>query len=86
MEDVQGMLQDLRDKGWTYAAIADEVGVEYMTVWRWAKGRVPANSRGVATILRHLGTRRRIPKQRRVGSGRQRNASSISSQSEGRQR
>ena len=69
MNDVQNKLLELKDKGWTMAAIADELGVSHMSVFRWQKGmRKADNSRSVLYLLDALMKRKRIPKQRRRGS------------------
>src|SRR5918996_2693903 len=66
MNEVQDVLQQLKENGWTLAAIADEVGAHYNTVQRWDAGtRVPANSRAVVHELERLLTRRRVPKKKR---------------------
>ena len=64
--DVQEMITELRGKGWTVAALADELGVDYDTVGRWQRGtRSPANAVGVRVVLGQLLKRQRIPKRRR---------------------
>ena len=69
MNDVQEKLLELKDRGWTMAAIADELGVSHMTVFRWQKGmRKAENSRSVLHMLDTLMKRKRIPKQRRRGT------------------
>ena len=66
MNDVQELLTELRSKGWTKAAISDEIGVEYDTVARWERGvRYPNNVGGVKLQLSELLRRRRVPKKRR---------------------
>jgi hypothetical protein len=66
MDDIRDVLQRLKEKGWTLAAIADELGVHYNTVQRWDAGtRVPSNNRAVVHELERLLTRRRVPKKRR---------------------
>lgn len=66
MNDIQEQLTTLRDKGWTVAAIADELDVRSMTVHRWLSGtRYPENVKGVRSLLDELSSRKRIPKQRR---------------------
>jgi transcriptional regulator with XRE-family HTH domain len=67
MEDeVKELITQLRAKGWTLAAIADELQVDNESVYRWQRGlRSPANASAVATVLRGLLRRRRIPKRRR---------------------
>ena len=69
MNDVQIKLLELKAKGWTMRAIADELAVSHMTVYRWQKGmRKADNSRSVLHMLDTLMKRKRIPKQRRRGS------------------
>ena len=69
MNDVQEKLLELKDRGWTMAAIADELGVSHMAVFRWQKGmRKAENSRSVLHMLDTLMKRKRIPKRRRRGS------------------
>ena len=66
MSEVQELITQLRAKGWTVAAIADELQVDYDTVARWQKGtRSPSNAAAVRVVLAQLLRRRRIPKQRR---------------------
>ena len=66
MTDVQGTITALRQKGWTLAALADELEVDYDTVARWERGtRSPANAVGVKMALAQLMKRRRIPRRRR---------------------
>jgi DNA-binding transcriptional regulator YiaG len=65
-EKVRGLIAQLREKGWTMAAIADELGVDHDTVYRWKEGlRSPANAVGIVSVLNDLLQRRRIPKRRR---------------------
>ena len=69
MNDIQSKLLELKDRGWTMAAIADELNVSHMTVFRWQKGmRKAENSRSVLHMLDTLMKRKRIPKQRRRGT------------------
>ena len=79
MYDVQAKLLELKDRGWTMAAIADELGVSHMAVFRWQKGmRKAENSRSVLYMLGTLVKRKRIPKQKRRGSNSSlRNSSTI---------
>jgi len=66
MTDIQELLAQLRVKGWTHAAIAMELEVNYLTVYKWQKGiHAPSNVGVVRRTLRQLLTRKRIPKQRR---------------------
>ena len=56
----------LQAKGWTLAAIADEVGVTVNAVEKWKAGqRHPSNVRAVTAFLDALASRKRIPKRRR---------------------
>ena len=69
MNDVQEKLLELKDRGWTMAAIADELDVSHMAVFRWQKGmRKAENSRSVLHMLDTLMKRRKVPKRRRVGA------------------
>ena len=66
VNEIQANLFALKDKGWTTAAIADELGVSHMTVFRWRKGmRNAENSRSVIYLLKSLLERKRIPKRKR---------------------
>jgi transcriptional regulator with XRE-family HTH domain len=68
MNDMQMKIADLQSKGWTLAAIADEVGVTINAVEKWKAGdRYPANSKAVIGLLEKIGQRKRIPKKRRYG-------------------
>ena len=66
MKDVQTKIARLQKKGWTLAAIADEVGVTVNAVEKWKAGdHHPANSKAVLNLLDKMGERKRIPKKRR---------------------
>ena len=75
MNDVQVRLEQLEDRGWTQAAIADEVGVSWQGLRYWRTGdRYPGNAKAVLVVLDALFKRKRVPKQRRYVKGsRQRN-------------
>ena len=63
-ERVRALIAQLREKGWTMAAIADELGVASDTVYRWKDGsRSPTNAVAVVSVLNGLLQRRRIPKR-----------------------
>lgn len=67
MDEIQTQLAVLHDKGWSDAAISDELGVSSVTVFRWKNGsRRPENHRSVLLMLRMLGKKKRIPKKRRT--------------------
>ena len=68
MNEIQGRLLALKEKGWTMAAIADELGVSNMTVFTWQKGtRNAENARSVLFKLDSLLARKRIQKRKRRG-------------------
>ena len=67
MNPVQKTLAELQEKGWSLAAIADEIDVSYNAVQKWKAGdRQPSNSKLVAQGLETLLQQGRIPKKRRV--------------------
>ena len=56
MNEIQERLATLQDKGWTLAAIADEVGVTVNAVEKWKAGRrYPANVQGRCNTFGHSG-------------------------------
>jgi hypothetical protein len=66
MTEINDLIVELRGKGWTVAAIADELGVDYYTIYKWQKGiHAPANPRAVQRVLGELLKQRRIPKRKR---------------------
>jgi transcriptional regulator with XRE-family HTH domain len=66
MSYVQAQIGQLQEKGWTLAAIADEVGVTVNAVEKWKAGdRSPRSEKAVLALLDKLSHRRRIPKQKR---------------------
>ena len=70
MNDIQAKLHDLTEKGWTQAAIADELEVHKQTVNRWQFGQTyPPMSKPIIMALDSLMSRKRIPKQRRYAPG-----------------
>ncbi len=67
---VQIKLSALQKKGWTLAALADEMGQRVNTLEKWKAGdRNPANEKAVLAMLSKLEQRKRIPKQRRYVKG-----------------
>jgi len=69
MEEILELIEKLQAKGWTLAAIADELEVARYTVDRWRKGIArPANPRGTQLLLEQLDRRKSVPKQRRYGA------------------
>ena len=74
MEDILQQLRELKERGWTLAAVADELGVARYTVDRWRTGIAkPANIKGTKVLLAQLLRRKAIPKQRRYGRDAQKN-------------
>ena len=64
MNDIQEILENLKGRGWTWAAISDEIGVEQNTVSRWYAGtRYPTNVVAVKALLEGLKRRSRVPKK-----------------------
>jgi ribosome-binding protein aMBF1 (putative translation factor) len=70
MNDVQAKIVELQDKGWTLAALADELNITPNAVEKWKAGeRYPANSKAIFTLLNQLLNQERIPKKRRYPKG-----------------
>ena len=66
MNDIQEVLSRLQSKGWTVAAIADDLGLKRVTVARWKIGvHYPANPSIAKQALKQLDMRKRIPKRKR---------------------
>jgi len=66
MNEIQTKIAELHEKGWTLAAIADELEVTVNAVEKWKAGdRQPQNSKGVLMLLDQLMNKKRIPKQKR---------------------
>lgn len=66
MNDVQTVITLLQEKGWTLAAIADEIRVAHNTIEKWKAGdRYPRLKKPVLDSLDRLLSLRRIPKKRR---------------------
>jgi len=64
--DIQVKITQLVEKGWTLAAIADELGVTSDTVELWNAGkRNPTNAKGVLLMLNRVLNKKRIPKKKR---------------------
>jgi hypothetical protein len=64
MNDVQYRIATLQGKGWTLAAIADEVELTVNAVEKWKAG-VHSPNKATLAFLDQLLTRKRIPKKRR---------------------
>ncbi len=66
MDMIQQKLAQLKEKGWTNVAIADELEVHHITIRRWQTGdRYPENAKPVAMALDALIAIKSVPKQRR---------------------
>ena len=77
MNDIQDKIAELQGKGWTLAAMADELGVTVNAVEKWKSGdRYPGMPRALLAVFNELAKSRRVPKQRRYAPGsRRRNES-----------
>jgi len=70
MNDVQTRIAELQEKGWTLAALADELGVTVNAVEKWKAGaRQPANPKAIFALLDEIDGHKRIPKKRRYKFG-----------------
>lgn len=68
--EIRLRITQLVEKGWTLAAIADELGVTSDTVELWKAGkRNPTNAKGVLLMLNRVLNKRRIPKKKRYTKG-----------------
>jgi transcriptional regulator with XRE-family HTH domain len=66
MNKVQENIAQLQQKGWTLAAIADEIDVTVNAVEKWKAGdRNPRNSKPVVLLLESLLKRKHVPKRKR---------------------
>ncbi len=70
MNEVQERLLALQEKGWTLAAIADELEVTVNAVVKWKAGdRMPSNRKSIFEHLDRLLLQRRVPLKRRYPKG-----------------
>ena len=66
MNEVQQRLLALQEKGWTLAAIANELEVTVNAVVKWKAGdRIPSNRESIFEHLDRLLPQRRVPLKRR---------------------
>jgi len=69
MNEIQIKLAELKEKTWTYAAIADEFGLTSDTIENWASGnRTPHGNKAILDKLTQL-AKKKPPKQRRYAAG-----------------
>jgi transcriptional regulator with XRE-family HTH domain len=55
MNEVQKLLETLKAQGWTFSAVAREIGTSKGTLHRWWKGqRQPANAGPLVVVLRQM--------------------------------
>ena len=74
---VQVKIASLQDKGWTLAALADELEQKVNTLEKWKAGdRYPANAKSVLAMLERVEKIKRIPKRRRYKKGSRRKVQS----------
>ena len=74
LNGVQTRIAQLQEKGWTLAAIADELEVTTNAVEKWKAGdRNPSNQKATLVFLDKLLERKRIPKRRRYRKEKQGN-------------
>lgn len=66
MNEVQKRISELQEKGWTLAALADELEVTPNAVEKWKAGdRNPSNAKAIIVLLDQISKRKRIPKKKR---------------------
>ena len=67
---IQIRLASLQEKGWTLAALADEMEQKVNTLEKWKAGdRNPGNEKAVLEMLDRTLKKKRIPKRRRYAKG-----------------
>ena len=71
MNDIQTRIAQLEEKGWTLAALADELDITPNAVEKWKAGdRYPSNTKAILSLLDQLAKRKHIPKKRRYTKNR----------------
>lgn len=68
MDDIQALLAELKENGWTNASIADAIGVTVNAVEKWKAGDRKVSKRSLI-LLQQLTKVKRIPKKRRYEKG-----------------
>ena len=70
MSEIQDKLESLLYKGWSQAALADELDVTTMAIRYWRTGeRSPGSPKMLLLALDALESRKDIPKRRRYQPG-----------------
>lgn len=70
MNEIQKRIASLEQKGWTLAALADEIGVTKNAVEKWKAGdRQPTNPKALFALMDEIANRKRIPKKKRYIKG-----------------
>ena len=76
MNDIQQKMAELQSKGWTLAALADELGVTASAMDKWKAGdKYPGMPRPILVMFDQIAKRKKIPKQRRYAKGSRKRAS-----------
>ena len=71
MNDIQIRIAQFEKKGWTLAALADELDITPNAVEKWKAGdRHPSNIKAILLLLDQLAKRKCIPKKRRYTKNR----------------
>lgn len=66
MNEIQNKIAELQEKGWTLAALADELEVTPNAIEKWKAGdRNPSNLKAILNLLDQLNRQKRIPKKKR---------------------
>ena len=66
MNEIQTKIAELQEKGWTLAAISDELEVTVNAVEKWKAGdRKPQNAKAVLMLLNRLLAQKHVPKKKR---------------------
>lgn len=70
MNEIQERIASLEQKGWTLAALADELGITKNAVEKWKAGhRQPTNPKAIFALIDKIATYKRIPKKKRYTKG-----------------
>jgi hypothetical protein len=67
---IQEQIEELLRRGWTIAAIGDELEYSRDSIERWRKGSNPSSQKVVALGLEDLLRRKRVPKRKRYAQKR----------------